>query len=226
MKEKKITLYILLGCIILLGIIVIPFVISSSKQETKKNFPDYNDVDISKGKLENDLEYENIRSQLENDYYFAKLTIMDDYDSKNYNPVNLQKMVWNFIFNYELSNKNYFTYSDSKKGIYCLSKDNFLKAFKELYDVDISKNLNLLKGYYKYVYINSKGYCFDFKNVSNEYNKDIKIAIDRMSMLGTTITTDVYVYEYFNIGNENDSAIKLLNKYINNKNYIEAKKIV
>ena len=43
--------------------------------------------------------------------------------------------------------------------------------------LDITENLNLLKGYYKYIYEKPDVYCIDAGNVAKEYdNEDIKVS--------------------------------------------------
>lgn len=225
-KEKKITLYLLLIIVAVIALICIPIIIKNNNEETKKNFPEYNDIDFSDEIFEDDITYEDLKRQLENDYYFKKLSTMMEYDSRSYTPSQLQNMLWYLIFNYEVSNKKYFSNSYSEEGKYCFSKKNLINAFKELYDVDISKSYDYIGGYYKYVYISSKGYCLDFKRVADEYNNNIKIGVERMALIGTKISADIYLYEYYaESENEKKSEI-LLTQAINNKNYTQAKSIV
>ena len=224
-KEKRVTLIIILVILCILFIIIIPLIIKYNKEQNKINFPEYNDIEITEGLLDNEITYEQIKKEFENDYYFNKLAIMMDYDSSQYTSAYLKNMLWNLIFNYEISNDNYFSYFDSKEGKYCFSKHNLINAFKELYDVDISENYNYLEGYYQYVYLSGKGYCLDFKKVAQEYNKNIKVAVERMAMIGTTITTDLYVYEYSAITENEKYYENLLAQAIDKKNYSQAKSI-
>ena len=56
---------------------------------------------------------------------------------------------------------------------------------------------------------------------------EINIAVERMAMIGTTITTDIYVYEYYTNGLENEiSNINILKSYIENDNYSSASNVV
>lgn len=224
-KEKRITFMIILVVVIFLSIITIPFIIKYYREKDQLFFPEYNDIDVDEDLLNDEESYDQIKKEFEKDYYFNKLATMMDYDKKSYSSAYLQDMLWHFIFNYELSNDQYFSYTDSKNGKYCFYKKNLINAFEELYDVDISDKYNYLEGYYKYVYISGKGYCLDFKRVSQEYDKNIKVAVERMSILGTTITTDLYVYEYYASTNNEKYYEKLLEQAIDSKNYSQAKSI-
>ncbi|MGM9877187.1 MAG: hypothetical protein ACI33S_00925 [Bacilli bacterium] len=225
-KEKKITFMIILTAIVLLSIITIPLIIKYNIEKDKDNFPEYKDIDIDEDLLSNEQTYEQIKKDLQNDFYFNKLAIMTDYDYKESSTENLQDLLWHFIFNYELSNDSYFSYTDSANGKYCFSKKNLINAFNEFYKLDITDKYNYLEGYYKYVYISSKGYCLDFKRVSDEYDNNIKIAIERMSILGTTITTDLYVYEYYASSTNEKYYENLLGQAIDSKDYSKAKTLV
>ena len=197
MEEKKATMKILLIIVTFFMIIIIPFIIIHNKNYKDENFPEHENIDISKGKLKNEEKYEMIRKQLENDYYFRKMSIMMDYDSAYYNTEILDKMIWHFIFNYNYDNTDYYTHMDNRNSIRCLSKKFFINAFKELYNIDIEPDLYLLKGYYKYIYEKAYGYCLDFGNVAKDYDNDIKISINKLEMIGSTIIADVNVYEYY-----------------------------
>jgi hypothetical protein len=227
MEEKKATIKILLILVIITMIIIIPFIIIHNKNYKDENFPEHENIDITKGKLKNEEEYEIIRKQLENDYYFRKMTIMMDYDYKYYMTEDLEDMVWHFIFNYNYNNTDYYTHIDNKNSIRCLSKKFFINAFKELYNIDIEPDLYLLKGYYKYIYEKAYGYCLDFGNVAKDYDNDIKISINKLEASGSTIIADLYVYEYYAVdtSSENENINELENA-IANKNHVGAKNII
>ena len=225
-KEKKITFMIILVVIVILSIITIPLIIKYNLEKDKENFPEYKEIDIDEDLLSDEQTYEQIKKDLEKDFYFNKIALMTDYDHKESSTKNLQDLLRHFIFNYELSNNKYFSYTDSAKGIYCFSKNHLINAFKEFYGLDITDKYNYLEGYYKYVYISSKGYCLDFKRVASEYDNNIKIAVERMSMLGSTITTDLYVYEYYASSTNEKYYENLLGEAIDSKDYSKAKTLV
>ncbi len=229
MEEKRAN-FIILGILtIILLIVIIPLIIINNREENKKNFPEYKDIDISEKDVKdpNSESYKEIRKELESDYYFSKEALITDYDSEKYNGSNIQNMLWNFIFSYELENTKYMASNNKKEGTFCLSKNNTIEAFKELYDVDIKNELNILLGYYEYVYKKGNDYCFIYKNVANDYDNEITIAVERMAMIGTTVTTDIYVYEYYTNGLENEiSNVNILKRYIENNNYSSASNVV
>lgn len=222
MNDQKATLKILLFIALICVIIIVPFVVVSELNFKDKNFPEFQNINISQNKLEDETEYNNIKKQLQNDYYFTKLGIMVEYNSEQFKPINLEEMVWHFIFNYELENEQNFTNIDKDNQIYCLKKREFLKAFEELYDIDITENQNVLKGYYKYIYDKPEVYCIDAGNVAEEYDNDIKIGIERLAMIGTTITADINVYEYY-ASSSNSQYIKDLEFALNSNNFEGAK---
>lgn len=226
-KEAKASLKIVIFFLLLISIIIIPVVVNNIKIQNKENFPKYNDIDITENKLSNTNDYNNIRHQLEKDQYFAKASTMMEFSSEKYSSAILRELLWHFIFNYEVSNDDHFFYTDSKRGVYCLSEKNLIKGFNELYNIDITDDLYLLLGYYQYTFTKSKGYCLYFNHVAEEYDNDIRVAVERIAMYGTTLTADVYVYEYFNSYSEKDKmCVKNLETCINNKDYSTASDIV
>ena len=222
MNDQKATLKILLFIALICIIIIVPFAIFSELNFTDEDFPEFQNINISGNKLEDETEYNNIKKQLQNDYYFTKLGIMIDYDYEKFDPVVLEEMVWHLIFNYELENEKYFTKIDKDKQIYCMKKTRFIDAFEELYNIDITEKQNLLKGFYKYIYDKSNVYCMDVGNVAKEYDNDIKIAVERLAMIGTTITADINVYEYYTTSVDN-KYVKDLEFAINSNNLEGAK---
>ena len=85
----------------------------------------------------------------------------------------------------------------------------------------------MLKGYYQYIYEKGYGYCLDFGNVAKDYDNDIKISINSLTKVGSTIIADLYVYEYYavDVSSENEN-IKELENAIANKNHTGAKNII
>jgi len=228
LQEKIVTLKILGIVFGILAIIIIPLLIINNKKQNENNFPSYEEIDISNSIFNKDDNYDSVRDQLENDYYFAKSALMfTGYDHEKYSSIMLQDMVWHYMFNYELANDDYFTTFNKKNALGCLSKNSVINGFKELYNVDITEDIDYIKGYYKYVYQKGSDYCFYFQNVNDSYDNDILIAVDRMSIMGTTITADVYLYEFYTSGltKEENSKLKVKTA-IENKNYDEASNIV
>lgn len=219
--EKKATLTILIAVAVILTIVIVPLVIYNNKEEREKLFPRYDEIDITEDKLNDSQEYINIKERLESDHYFSKFALMKEYDSKNYSSKYLKSMLWDFIFNYERSNNKYLSFSDTENAVYCFKEKILVSAFKELYDVDISKDLSYLPGYYEYVYTGTDGYCLNFGTVDRDYENDISVAVERLTMIGTTITADIYVYEYYN-NYPNNPDVERLEEAIKNKDYSNA----
>ena len=226
-ENFKATATIILFFILLGAAFIIPFIAFQDFKYTDENFPEHQNIKINQSKLEDEYEYDNIRNKLENDYYFNKLAIMMEYDSEHYTSSILDKMVWHMIFNLEKENTGVYSKIDKPNQIYCLNKKKFIDAFEELYDVNIKEDEYLLKGYYQYVYDKGTNYCLDFGNVAKDYDNDVKIAVERVGMIGTTITTDIYVYEYYAANQSlSNTNINDLKNAIETKNYIGAKNIV
>lgn len=227
LKEKSATLKIVLFFVLLISIFIIPAVINNIEERNLSKFPKYQEIEITEDDLNDNASYTNIRNQLENDYYFAKLSTMMEFSSDTYKSTILRELLWYYIFNYEVTNSKYFFYSENDRNLHCVSKKNLVNGFKELYDIDISNDLWLLPGYYQYTFKKGEGYCLYFDNVAKEYNNDIKVAVERMAMSGTTVTTDVYVYEYHTVGTEEENKyVSYLDGYIKNKDYETCSKIV
>lgn len=224
MKEKTITIGILVALVIITIIISVPLIIKNNNENNKKYFPEYDEIKITNKIISNS--YEEARKSLEKSYYFNRLSIIPDYNKEEYKPEMLQSLLWYFIYNYQLSNTRYFSYYEKENGKYCFQKNSLIGAFKELYGIDISKQYDYLKGYYKYVYESNKGYCLDFKKVNSEYTNNIKISIKDISKHKDVITVEMYVYEY-KAKTENEKYYeKLLIESIDNKNYNNSYNIV
>ena len=106
-----------------------------------------------------------------------------------------------------------------------MKKNRFKEAFEELYNVDITEHEKVLKGFYKYLYVKADSYCFDVGNVSKEYDNDIKIGIERLAMVGTSVIADINVYEYYT-SSSNNQYVKSLQNAIDIGNYTGANNII
>ena len=74
-KDTKATIAILSFFVIFGLIVIIPLLISHNKKTeevNKKNFPSYEEITIDESVFGDDSKYEDVREQLENDYYFSK----------------------------------------------------------------------------------------------------------------------------------------------------------
>ena len=227
MSENKVTIIILASIVGIFFLIAIPSIIISNRNDREKNFPDYTNVQITEKDVEDvsSKSYSDIKYQLEHDHNFAKESLISNFNYKNYSSSNFQKLIWNFIFSFELNNTKYISSKGNSK--FCLRQSNVVKGFDELYGINITKDIPLFEGYYQYVNYNNNRYCFNYKNVSNEYNNDIKLGIDAISVKDNIVTTNVYVYEYYTtLTSEEKVLINNLENYINNSNFSASSDIV
>ena len=169
-KDMKAT-FIVLG--IALGIllaIIIPIVIISREQNDKEAFPDYVKIEIKESDVANvsSDSYQTIKRQLENDPYFAREAMISNFYSSNYTSADLKKLLWNFIFSYSLDNRKYVSNFDQKKETFCMRSKYVIEAFKELYDVNITENINYFEGFVDYSYVKGNKYCFYYGNVARD----------------------------------------------------------
>ena len=229
LKDSKSTL-IVLGIVIgLLLAIIIPILISSKNKEEKTNFPEREVIKIGEKDVVdvNSESYKKIKSQLEKDPYFAREAMISNYNYKNYTSADLETMLWNFIFSYSLTNKKQMSNFDSKNQLFCLRRKNVIDAFNELYNVNITENIDYLEGYIDYVSTKSGRLCFEYGNVAKDYNNDLLVSIDGIAVNDNVITTNLYLYEYYTTysGHELDDIERLKEK-ANASNYKEAQNIV
>ncbi len=220
-EQNKATLIVLAAISFILIIIIVPIILNNNKKEDKENFPTYKNIEVN-NKNNNNNE---VKKQLEKDYNFRKEVLIDDFDYENYTSLDVQNVLWNYIFSYELSNTKYLSSISENK--FCLRNQYVIDSFKELYNIDISKDLDLLPGYYKYVTNDKRRYCFNYKNVSLEYNNDIRIGIDNISIDDDIITARLYLYEYYIMNTSSElSNVNTLENYIDNGNYSAASNVV
>ena len=113
-------------------------------------------------------------------------------------------MVWHYIFAFELKNKKYLSSVDYNQGLFCLRSRYLIDSFEELYGVKISKDVDYLDGYYEYVQSKNNSYCFNFGNVARDYNNEIKVLVDGISVKDNIITANLYVFEYYTTETSNE----------------------
>ena len=228
-EEKKATIVILGTLIILVLIIIIPLAFLSKKSEKNDSkFPGYEYIDITQEKLADKENYKEINTSLEEISLFKRIVLIDNYNYVEYNRFNVEGMIKGYIFAYEPANKKYFIYSDTDEEKYCIGKNNVIRGFKELYNIDISKKIDDFLVYSKYMIEGEDTYCFSFRTISNEYNNDIKLNITALSMSNDDIVTaKIYVYTYYTMGTDSEKEkVKRLEESIKNNNNSLSKSIV
>ena len=229
-RETKATLIILGIILVIILIISIPLYFLSKKPNNEKYFPNYKEIEVNEDEI-NDYSsesYKYLKEQLQNDYYFKKEALINYYNYKNYTSADLENMVRNFIFSYEITNNRYISTINKDEGYFCMRTRRIIEAFEELYGVNITKDTEYLEGYFQYVSKNSNGYCFDYANVSYEYNNnEIYIAIDGIQAEKGVLTANLYVYEFYIMDSDSEiNNVNLLKDAIDNNNYSLANDIV
>lgn len=222
---------IILGAVLgLLAIIIIPTVIISINKERAEYFPTYEKIEVKEDYFEDKTneKYEKIKSQLQNDSLFAKEALISNYNYNTYTSADLQSMLWNFIFSFELNNTRNLSSLDYKSGKFCMRSHYVVDAFEELYNVKITMDIEMLPGFYEYVSVNGDKYCFNFGNVGRDYDNQIKVAVEDLSVEDeTNIKANIYVYEYYTSGTDNENAyVGNLIQNISNSNYSLASQVV
>lgn len=224
-KDTKATIAILSFFVIFGLIVIIPLLISHNKKTeevNKKNFPSYEEITIDESVFGDDSKYEDVREQLENDYYFSKFALISDYDYKEgYKTTQIKDMLRNFIFNYEIENTRYMLHKNTDEQLFCLLDKHVKDGFKELYRLDIDDDfLSFMEQFYKYTYRSSGRYCFYYGQIADEFNKNITIGVERMAMSSMGVTADIYIYLYDTSGTSTEKMnINNLKDAIKNKNY-------
>lgn len=230
-KETKVTILILGIALVIILLIAIPLYFMSKKgTNNKKYFPQYQDIQVDESEVNNynSESYIMLKNQLQDDYYFKKEALIDNYNYKSYTSADLQNMIWNFIFSYEINNSQFISRMDKEEGYFCMRTRRVIEAFEELFAVNITKDVEYLEGYFQYISKNSNGYCFDYANVGYEYtNNEIYVGIDGIQAKDGIITANVYVYEFFIMDSDNElQNVSMLQNAIAGNNFTLANDIV
>lgn len=227
-SEIKAKIFLLvIVIIILLCITIPPFLLRNNSN--KDNFPLYDDIKLSNINFDdkNSESYLNFKSRLENDYLFKKESLINDYDSDNYDGSNIKDMVWNYVFSFELNNKTYLASKDEKSGKFCLNRRNLLKSFEELYNVNISNEIDMLAGFHEYISRDGNRFCFNYRNISNENTNQILLGIRDFSEKSGIITAKVYVYEFYSNESEAQNIlVDNIKKYVSQYDFDSSNKVV
>ena len=242
-REQRKASYIIIGATFGIFLLVILYLVITNRNDSK-NFPGYENIDFNESEMqdENSTTYKNARDRLQKDHYFANemtlgefdyktyTEIMTDenYDISNYTGATFRDLIWHYIYAFESSNMEYMTLYSSAEEKFCLKRNYVIEGFKELYNVDISSQIDYLPGYLEYVTKNANSsYCFNFGQVLSEYDQEIKIGVERISVIGSDITTDIFVYEYYNHGaDDQEDAVSRLETYLDNQAYDLANELV
>lgn len=198
-RTKIKAIFIIFGISVFVFLTLVLIFSGFDTKEDKVNFPEYSNLKVKEKDIEDvsSESYKAIKERLENDYYFNKTALISNYDYKTYTSINLKQMLWNYIFAFELNNKKYLSSIDYNTGEFCMRSRYVINSFEELYGVKISKDIDYFNGYYEYVKSKNNKYCFNFANVAKDYNNEIKILIDGISVKDNVITANLYLFEYY-----------------------------
>ncbi len=245
MAKTKSIFTVILFCVLLLGSVIVPALIISGNKREERNFPGAENLVITEKTLSTQEQTTKTRKTLETESYFIKFATSPDYNYKNirretnamtglkYSFIEdgyLEKMIINFIFNYQLTNTSKLSSIDYESGYFCLTPIRVKEALEELYYTEVGMNdfIEYLPGYFDYVVKNGKDLCFNFNEVSKTNDSEILVGIRQLSVSDQKIVTaDVYVYRYYTTGTDKENQItKTIKKYIEQSNYSTASDIV
>ncbi|MBR2138881.1 MAG: hypothetical protein IJ966_06300 [Bacilli bacterium] len=225
-SNKKGFIVIVGGLLALVLVIVIPAVIISNNEKdytNKEQFPGFTDLDLEE-EFDDEEQYEYVLDQLGKDPYFVRTVLFDDFDYIYFSTVDIKNMVRAFVYNYENRNSKYFSYTKSENNVGCLQKKYVVQGFYELFSVDMTPHLEFMTQFFEHVYESKGRYCFYFDSVVNE--NEIKVGVEKLSVMGDEVSTDIYVYEYYSNGfDEEKQIVSRLEAAIDNKQYEEARRI-
>jgi len=245
MAKAKSIFTVALFCLLLLGSVIVPVLIMSEKKQEKESFPDSKDITITEKTLSTQEGTARTKKDLETDYYFIKFATAPDYNYKNItrktDPTTglkesyiqdgyLEKMIINFIYNYQLTNTSRLSSIDYDSGFFCMTPIRVKEAFEELYFTEVGMNdfIEYLPGYFNYVNKNGGELCFNFDEVGRSNDSEVLVGIKSISVSNQKIiTADLYVYKFYTGGtSKEDTTTETIKKYIAASNYSTASDIV
>ena len=245
MSKAKSIFTIGLFLVLVLGSVIVPALILNGKKQKEEYFPNSQDIKITEKILSTQEGSTKTRKSLEEDIYFIKFATSPDYNYKNikrqkdpttglkYSYIEdgyLEKMISNFIFNFQLTNTAKLSSIDYSSGYFCLTPIRTKEAFEELYFTEVGMNdfIEYMPGYINYVTRNSGDLCFNFNEVSKSNDNELMIGVRQLSISDQKIiTADVYIYEYYTSGTDKEiSATNMIKSYIKQSNYSTASDIV
>lgn len=233
MKEfinKNKPLIIILGsAVFLILIIIVPLVLFGEKnqKEKDKNFPNYEEIKINDKTFEKEENKVNIEDTLRKDTRFQRTMMIDDYDSSSVSKKDLEKMVENYVFTFEMSNTKYLALHDRNKGVSCMKEEYFVESFKELYNTDVTKYLKDMTYYYKFLY-KKKNYCFYYYASGKWSRYNINLQFNSLNYNDDILTADIGTYVYYipMPPSPKEKTAEQFNSLFESKKYTEAKRLL
>ncbi len=145
MKEKVRRLAIvIIGGILIVFICALPIILEDKEKKIQKNLPEYKEIKVNEEVVQNAEKKETTKKSLEQNEYFRKLVTSPDY---NYTKVKkaidprtgmsyvtledgyLSNMITNFMFNFEIKNKEAISSLNEIDGVFCITVPQKLLLF-------------------------------------------------------------------------------------------------
>ena len=230
-RNLKLVIFAIIGICIFILICILPFLLVDEEEQIREYLPDYQNIKID----ESNSGKQTTRKDLENNQYFKRFAL-----SPEYNYVNVSKgqiadgylgnMIRNFIYNFELYNKEAIYSKSDEEEKFCMNVPKVKEAFEELYYLQNGFNdfMDFVPGYIEYVSKDSGRYCFNYGKIANVSDGETYIGIDSLSVSNkNNITVTLYLYEFYTMYTQKENNyINILKSYINNSKYTDAKKLV
>ena len=231
MKERMFQ-FTIIGCLlIIVACITIPLILSDKQERIENSFEENSTIiKIRKRDLVSTTtkKYKDIKTQLENDYYFRKVATMPSMEVASLPTSYTQTLLEQYMYNFSTSNKSFFTYYDTEEKIYCISKQRLIDGYKELYNLGkVDAYIEYLPGYYEYVRIENNSYCFLLNN-KNVPKESALVGIEKLGYSdGNSILANMYVYTYRYTGTQTQKKyITDVQGYIEADRFSDASKVV
>ncbi len=204
MKEKIIKLIPLL--IFILALIITRWV--KNVTDNKSSFKYYNYYDIKSN-------VDTARENLAFDSYFNTFTELDNYDG-NIKIDNIEELLSYYKINITKNKTKSFIKYRNEYG-FCISKNDFINSFKELFDRDISNIYNELEKV-SFVYLKNNYICMaDDENVDDDFSF---IVVKTISSDNNIVNANIYKYKVAIYDKETENKLKdKVKEVIKNNNY-------
>lgn len=232
MKERMFQLRIIVVLLIIVAAIAIPLILSDREAELEKSFQENSTIiKIRKRDLKTTTtkKYKDIKTQLENDYYFQKVATMPSMETATLPPSYTQTLLEQYMYNLDISDKSKFSAYDDETGSYCLQRSEVEDGYKELYNFgkNVDAYLEYLPGYYEYVSVLNNRYCFQFAHMAS-YDDEVLIGIEKLGYSdGDSILANMYVYTFHSTGTKSELKYKTdVQGYIGADRFSDASKVV
>ena len=232
MKERLFQLRIIVILLIIVAAIAIPLILSDREEQLQKSFQENSTIiKVKKRDLVTTTtkKYKDIKTQFESDYYFRKVATMPSMETATLPTSYTQTLLEQFMYNFDISDKDEFVAYDDSTGSYCLNKSDLEDGYRELYNFgkNVDAYLEYLPGYYEYVSVLNNRYCFQFgqKIISDD---EVLVGIEKLGYSDNdSILANMYVYTFHSTGTKTERKYKTdVEGYIAADRFTDASKVV